>query len=97
MRISSSEKLVGADGEQHCSKEGIEFEPSSVCLDKMVENFIEESNEKQAKCGINRCNCFNGNCNDSSDDEFDFSGGTGDGPAGDACEILKVTIYSSLF
>ncbi|CAI9776870.1 unnamed protein product [Fraxinus pennsylvanica] len=53
-----------------------EFEPSSICLDKMVQNFIED-NEKQsatiaAKYGRNRCNCFNGNSNDSSDDEFDF-------------------------
>ncbi|XXG76725.1 hypothetical protein AAC387_Pa08g1020 [Persea americana] len=86
MRISSAEKLVGGGGEQHCSSE---FEPSSVCLDKMVQNFIEESNEKQAKCGRNRCNCFNGNCDDSSDDEFDFPGGTADAPAGDTCEVLK--------
>lgn len=47
-----------------------EFEPSTVCLDKMVQNFIEDNNEK--KCGRNRCNCFNGNSNDSSDDELDF-------------------------
>ncbi|KAL8105025.1 uncharacterized protein LOC141677836 [Apium graveolens] len=53
------------------------FEPSSVCLTKMVQNFIEESNEKQ-KCGRNRCNCFNGIGNDSSDDEFDVSIGFGD-------------------
>ncbi|KAG5406093.1 hypothetical protein IGI04_012212 [Brassica rapa subsp. trilocularis] len=46
-----------------------EFEPSSVCLTKMVQNFIEENNEKQAKCGRNRCNCFNGSNNDSSDDD----------------------------
>ncbi|CAH8361474.1 unnamed protein product [Eruca vesicaria subsp. sativa] len=51
-----------------------ELEPSSVCLDKMVQNFIEENhNEKQSKCGRNRCSCFNGN-NDtsSSDDESDL-------------------------
>ncbi|CAH8387421.1 unnamed protein product [Eruca vesicaria subsp. sativa] len=53
--------------------ETTEFEPSSVCLTKMVQNFIEENNEKQAKCGRNRCNCFNGNNNDnSSDDESDL-------------------------
>ncbi|XP_073134568.1 uncharacterized protein [Henckelia pumila] len=58
---------------------GAEFEPSSVCLDKMVQNFMEDNNEKHltsassaVKCGRNRCNCFNGNSNDSSDDEFDF-------------------------
>ncbi|KAL2506681.1 Protein of unknown function (DUF506) [Abeliophyllum distichum] len=54
-----------------------EFEPSSICLDKMVQSFLEDNNEKQsasaaAKYGRNRCNCFNGNSNDSSDDEFDF-------------------------
>lgn len=60
---------------------GVEvFEPSSVCLTKMVQNFIEESSEKQLaqKCGRNRCNCFNGIGNDSSDDEFDVSSGFGD-------------------
>ncbi|KAG6394910.1 hypothetical protein SASPL_145501 [Salvia splendens] len=55
----------------------VEFEPSSVCLDKMVQNFIEDNNEKQSsasavKCGRHRCNCFNGKSNDSSDDEFDL-------------------------
>nr|DAD27088.1 TPA_asm: hypothetical protein HUJ06_028556 [Nelumbo nucifera] len=45
-------------------------------LDKMDRNFIEENNEKHlsaAKCERNRCNCFNGHCSDSSDDEFDVS------------------------
>ncbi|KAG6395168.1 hypothetical protein SASPL_145807 [Salvia splendens] len=73
LRISSSEKPV-AGGE----KDGggaAEFEPSSVCLDKMVQNFMEDNNEKPSaavKCARNRCNCFNGNSNDSSDDELDF-------------------------
>ncbi|KAL0699416.1 hypothetical protein Bca4012_055538 [Brassica carinata] len=49
-----------------------EFEPSSVCLTKMVQNFMEENNEKQAKCGRNRCNCFNGNNDSFSDDESDL-------------------------
>lgn len=57
----------------------VEFEPSSVCLDKMVQNFIEENTfervQQTQKCGRNRCNCFNGNSNDSSDDEFDFAFG----------------------
>ncbi|TQD73891.1 hypothetical protein C1H46_040593 [Malus baccata] len=74
-----------------------EFKPGSVCLAKMVQNFIEESNEKQPppKCGRNRCNCFHGNSNDSSDDELDiFSGGFGDSIScgsfgGDASDILK--------
>ncbi|KAM7256800.1 hypothetical protein ACFE04_012541 [Oxalis oulophora] len=58
-----------------------QFEPSSVSLDKMVRNFIEDNNngnfnnDKAYKFGRNnnnRCsNCFNGNGNESSDDEFD--------------------------
>ncbi|KAM2991826.1 hypothetical protein FF2_044125 [Malus domestica] len=51
-----------------------EFEPSSMFLTKMVQNFIEESNEKQSlavtRCSQNRCNCFNENCNNSSDLDF---------------------------
>ncbi|XP_073275547.1 uncharacterized protein [Primulina huaijiensis] len=72
LKISAADKpAIGAAA--------AEFEPSSVCLDKMVQNFMEDNNEKHltsaasaVKCGINRCNCFNGNSNDSSDNEFDF-------------------------
>ncbi|KAF9618637.1 hypothetical protein IFM89_002332 [Coptis chinensis] len=74
LRISSSSEK----SENNNSKDGSsnDLEPSSVCLAKMVQNFMEESNEKfTTKCGRNRCNCFNGNCNDSSDDELDFFGG----------------------
>ncbi|KAL3634489.1 hypothetical protein CASFOL_021543 [Castilleja foliolosa] len=74
LRISSVEKQV-AGGEKET-----EFDPSSVCLNNMVQSFIEDNNEKQpsgggaaaAKDGRHRCNCFNGNSNYSSDDEFDF-------------------------
>ncbi|KAG6597404.1 hypothetical protein SDJN03_10584, partial [Cucurbita argyrosperma subsp. sororia] len=43
------------------------------------------------------CNCFNGNSNDSSDDEFDVFGGFGESitsgsSGGDACDILKSLI-----
>ncbi|KAL5712471.1 hypothetical protein ACHQM5_014642 [Ranunculus cassubicifolius] len=95
---SSSEKQPGAGVvvvvEQQLTKDvSNDFEPSSVCLAKMVQNFIEESNEKATKCGRNRCNCFHGNCNDNSDDELDFFGGFSDSigtaPSGDACDILK--------
>ena len=57
-----------------------EFKTSSVCLDSIVQNFIEENNnnnddEKQShavRCGRNRCNCFNWNYIDSnSEDEWD--------------------------
>lgn len=57
-----------------------EFEPSSICLARMVQNYMEESNDKPLqKCGRNRCNCFNGS--DSSDD---------DSSSADACVLLKV-------
>lgn len=105
---SSSEKTIAGGEAPQFSKDAAsgtaattEFEPSSVCLAKMVQSFIEESNEKQqpaaaAKCGRNRCNCFHGNSNDSSDEEFDvFGGGFGEsissGSFGDASDALKVT------
>ncbi|CAA2999914.1 Hypothetical predicted protein [Olea europaea subsp. europaea] len=79
LRISATEKpSTGGekDGGVPADAAVPEFEPSSLYLDKMVQNFIED-NEKQsgpagAKYGRNRYNCFNGNSNDSSDDEFDF-------------------------
>ncbi|XP_071691203.1 uncharacterized protein [Rutidosis leptorrhynchoides] len=64
----------------------VEFEPSSVCLAKMVQNFIEDTVPEKPKCGRNRCNCFNGNINDISDDEFDLSTA---GFFGDSNETLK--------
>lgn len=70
-----------------------ECEPSSLCLAKMVQNFIEENNEKQSggvRCGHNRCNCFNGHSNDSSEDELDsYFGDSNLASAGEALEILK--------
>lgn len=77
LRISSAEKPVaGGDKDGGGAVAVTEFEPSSVCLDKMVQNFMEDNNEKPSsaavKCARNRCNCFNGNSNDSSDDELDF-------------------------
>ncbi|CAK7346500.1 unnamed protein product [Dovyalis caffra] len=93
LKNSAAEK-VGVVEESHLKDVSNEFEPSSVCLAKMVQNFIEESNEKQTsvRCNRNRCNCFNGNCNDSSEDEFDSFGGFGDSNRSssvEACEILK--------
>ncbi|XP_022937081.1 uncharacterized protein LOC111443488 [Cucurbita moschata] len=98
LRSSTVEKPIVEEPAQF--SRGTEFEPSSVCLDKMVQNFIEESNEKQpvaVKYGRNPCNCFNGNSNDSSDDEFDVFGGFGESitsgsSGGDACDILKSLI-----
>ncbi|CAH8276686.1 unnamed protein product [Arabidopsis lyrata] len=67
-RISNSEKsLIAGDG----VVAGTEFEPS---LAKMVQNYMEENNDKQTKNGgrnNHRCNCFNVN-NDISDDELDI-------------------------
>ncbi|XP_061339038.1 uncharacterized protein LOC133285773 [Gastrolobium bilobum] len=97
---SSSEKPVSGDAPHSNNKDGAgtttEFEPSSVCLAKMVQSFIEESNEKQppaAKYGRNRCNCFNGNSNDSSDEELDvFGESISSGSFGDAGDALKSLI-----
>ncbi|KAL0390962.1 UNVERIFIED_CONTAM: hypothetical protein Scaly_0453300, partial [Sesamum calycinum] len=88
LRIPGSDKPAGAiDPLYNCSKDGLEgLEPSTLCLAKMVQNFIEGSNEKpQQRCERKRCNCFNGNCTDSSDEEPDsykFS-------SVDACDVLK--------
>ncbi|XP_058746035.1 uncharacterized protein LOC131618894 [Vicia villosa] len=100
LRISAAEKF-GGDLEPHLCKEGFtgggEFEPSSICLAKMVTNYIEENNEKHSvsvKCERNRCNCFNRNCEDNnSDDESDarcgFGGSNSSYSSSDASEILK--------
>ncbi|WJX18559.1 hypothetical protein P8452_08347 [Trifolium repens] len=93
LRISASEKITGGGGgsgglEPHLCKEGFniadDFEPSSVCLAKMVTNYIEENHEKQS--ASNCCNCFNINCEDSSDEESESLSGYS---ASEACEILK--------
>ncbi|XP_024005903.1 uncharacterized protein LOC112082436 [Eutrema salsugineum] len=73
LRSSNSDKSLNAAASE--DGVGTEFEPSSVALSKMVQNYMEETNEKQGRNGRNRCNCFNGNTNDdSSDDEFDLFG-----------------------
>lgn len=95
LKNSSAEKPIAA-GE--AAQFTIELEPSSICLAKMVQSFIEESNEKQssvataAKNGRHRCNCFNGNNNDSSDDESDdFGESVTIGSSGaDVPDLLKV-------
>ncbi|XP_021764326.1 uncharacterized protein LOC110728958 [Chenopodium quinoa] len=81
-RISVSEPTVPVASSEM-------FEPSSVCLAKMVQNFIEESNEKPSqssavRCGRNRCNCFNGNGSDGSDGESDNTVSSAD-----VCDFLK--------
>ncbi|XP_031269959.1 uncharacterized protein LOC116128390 [Pistacia vera] len=102
LRNSAAEKagVVVEEPPLHFSKDSsnggglADFEPSSVCLAKMVQNFIEENNEKQqsgaVRCGRSRCNCFNGSCNDSSEDELDsYFGDSNLASSGEACEILK--------
>ncbi|CAL9076959.1 unnamed protein product [Musa acuminata var. zebrina] len=86
LRISSAEK-PGDGREKEREDDGCEVEPSSVCLDKMVVSFMEDGgNERPQR---SRCNCFNVNYDDSSDDDFDFRG-SGDPPgAGDAAEFIE--------
>ncbi|CAA2955377.1 Hypothetical predicted protein [Olea europaea subsp. europaea] len=91
VRISMTEKPA-AGGEAAVP----EFEPSSVLLDKMVQSFIEDTQEKQsaaaasAKYGRNRCNCFNANGNNSSDDELDsFFDSTTNSSFNDPSDTLK--------
>ncbi|TYG58608.1 hypothetical protein ES288_D08G236800v1 [Gossypium darwinii] len=106
LRNSAADKVaapaaVAAADELPFNKECTgEFEPSSVCLAKMVQNFIEETNEKQqsgaVRCSRNRCNCFNRNCNEGSEDEMDgFSFGDSNlTSSGESPEILKQSLVS---
>lgn len=89
-----SEKPIAGDAPLPGDRFTQEFEPSSVCLAKMVQSFIEESNDKHqtaTKFTRNSCNCFNGNSNDISDDELDFFGESiTSGSFNDAGDALKV-------
>ncbi|CAA2988530.1 Hypothetical predicted protein [Olea europaea subsp. europaea] len=84
----------GADEPHHCNKDSPEeFDPSSVCLAKKVQNFIEDNNEKPHRCSRNRCNCFNKNCTDSSEEKLDSFNCFGDStysPSFDALDLVKV-------
>lgn len=104
LRNSSADKPVaGGDKDGGGAAAVIEFEPSSVCLDKMVQNFMEDNNEKPSsaavKCARNRCNCFNGNSNDSSDDELDFFSDSlsANSSFSDPSDTLKVPNFPSSF
>ncbi|XP_072972982.1 uncharacterized protein [Typha angustifolia] len=86
LRTSSAEKLSGAgDGRD------VDTEPSSLCLDKMVQSFMEGGGNERLPHNRNRCNCFHGNSDDISDDELDLAGGDASSivSSGDAAEILK--------
>lgn len=82
------EKISG--DELHARKDGngngiVDFEPSSVCLAKMVQSFIEENQEKHSvSCARN---CFNGNLDDCSDSDLHALGGSS---TGEVYETLKV-------
>ncbi|KAJ4903875.1 hypothetical protein Rs2_17826 [Raphanus sativus] len=73
-----------------------DLEPSSVCLEKMVVNFIEGNNnnnnknkeEEKQRCGRSRCSCFNGSGTESSDDESEWSDDL-KCSSGEACVMLK--------
>ncbi|XP_027114801.1 uncharacterized protein [Coffea arabica] len=96
LKISAPEKSTGTiagGGESHFGKEICDdFELSSVCLDKMVENFIYESGDNKQRCGRQRCKCLRGNGTDSSDDEADSVNCFGESnhtSCPDACDSLK--------
>lgn len=96
LRTPAPEKVVtdaGDDQVQLSRDVSDEFEPSSVCLANMVQNFIEESNDKTtlSKCCKNRCYCFKGDRSDCDDDELDANHNY-------ACEIIKsLVMCSSVF
>ncbi|KAK1315505.1 hypothetical protein QJS10_CPA06g01829 [Acorus calamus] len=87
LKISASSEKLSIDAAA-AGGGGADIEPSSVGLAKMVQSFIEETNNnetKNSKYNRNRCNCFNGT--DSSDDES-----SGEYPSIaplDACDLLK--------
>ncbi|KAK4254778.1 hypothetical protein QN277_010108 [Acacia crassicarpa] len=92
---SAADKITG--DESHFGKDGFnasrDFEPNSVCLAKMVQNFIEDNQEKHPAsvwCVSNRCNCFNGNCEDCPDDDGNAFGESKYSLNGKASGILKV-------
>ena len=106
------EKVV--DEEPHFQKDGFngsvvvalvvaaEFEPSSVCLDSMVQSFIKENhnnnnNEKQSgvvRRGRNHCNYFNRNYIDSSsEDEWDSFGNSNYSSTASSQLHLQSSIY----
>ncbi|XP_020105167.1 uncharacterized protein LOC109721791 [Ananas comosus] len=63
LRNSSAERLPGAGDGRERDRDGFDHEPSSVCLDKMVRSFMEDT-EKPSRCGRSRCNCFHGTCDE---------------------------------
>ncbi|KAM3326126.1 putative protein isoform X1 [Capsicum chacoense] len=94
LRSSAPEKLVTGEDFAGNKKDAAsdEFEPSSICLAKMVQIFIEEGEDKH-RCN-RKCNCFNRNGSESSEEETEsFNcncfGESNQNCSTDACEILK--------
>ncbi|KAJ8491052.1 hypothetical protein OPV22_012773 [Ensete ventricosum] len=89
LRSSSAEKAAGSgEGREKEREDGGDIEPSSVCLDRMVIGFIEGGyHEKQPR---GRCNCFNANFDDSSDDDdFDARDGDASGSAASPSDVAE--------
>lgn len=85
LRNSSAEKIAGEEPHSGVA----DFEPSSVCLAKMVQNFIEENHEKHSvyvKCARNRYNSFDDSYDGETHSESNYSS------SAEAHEILKVNI-----
>lgn len=89
-RLFAFERQIPKNNKDVAGGGGGELEPSSVCLAKMVQNFIEEQPPPPPpqRCGRNRC-CFN--VNSSDEDDFDFAGGLAESVT-DSTESLKSLI-----
>ena len=90
-RCSSAEKSYGEVKEKDPASD---FEPSSLCLAGMVQNFMESGpNERPPSRCAGRL-CFNANSDDLSDDDFDFAdffpASNSSSSAVDPIDLLKV-------
>ncbi|CAN4093400.1 unnamed protein product [Withania somnifera] len=94
LRSTAPEKVTGEDLNGNKKDVCEEFEPSSICLAKMVQSFIEGGEDKH-RCNRNRCNCFNCNGTESSEEEMDSVNCFGESNQNcfsDVCEILKCLV-----
>ncbi|KAJ3669888.1 hypothetical protein LUZ60_010212 [Juncus effusus] len=81
---SPATSAAKAEADKDSDDSGGGVDPSSVCLDRMVLNFMEETTEI-SKPLKSRCNCFNGNYDESSDEEIDLQ----------YCDVTTTTQTSS--